>query len=397
MRIIHTSDWHLGRQFGPMSLRADQEAFCDWFVQMCHDQDAELVVIAGDLFDRAVAPVESIELFRETIHRLLDAGLAVAAVTGNHDGADRVAPHGDLLDLSRFYLRAGYQRVGDVITVECSDGPLDLVLLPFLDPQAAPDDYGIPTAADDEGGDVDLEALVERRRRRTHHSVLETACDRAVGRLVSPRSVAVAHAFVAGGLPSDSERQLVVGGTGEVSADLFRPFSYTALGHLHRPQLVAGREQVRYSGTPLAYSFSEQHQKSVTVLDMDPGGAVEVTEIPVGVGRSVRTLTGEIAELLEPGRHPDAHDSFVRAVLTDRETVLDAKARLSEVYPWIVEVRLQPRDLPDSTPEAPTDIADLAPIEAARMFWTVAEGSPPDAEIDGLLVEAATAANRGEA
>ena len=138
MKIIHTSDWHLGRSFGPLSLLSDQEAFVDWFVDLVTDEAADLVVIAGDLYDRAVAPTDAIGLFRDAIGRLLATGTVVAAITGNHDGADRVAPYSELLDLSRFYLRGGYDRVGSVITHDFTDGPLDLVLLPYLDPRAAP-------------------------------------------------------------------------------------------------------------------------------------------------------------------------------------------------------------------------------------------------------------------
>jgi exonuclease SbcD len=405
VRIIHTSDWHLGRRFGPVSLAADQEAFTAWFVDLCRDQQPDLVVIAGDLFDRAIAPVEAIELFRDTVRRLLGLGATVAAVTGNHDGPDRVAPYGELLDLSGLYLRGGYRGAGSVLRLEFPDGPLDLVLLPFLDPQAAPDDFGTDPAdtgseaegeAGPDAGPVGDDELLERRRRRTHASVLADACRAAVAARHSPRAVAVAHAFVRGGLTTESERQLVVGGTGEVPAELFTPFSYTALGHLHRPQAVAG-VNARYSGSPLPYSFSEEHDKSVVVIEMDTAGATTTTDVTVEVGRRVRTLTGRIDELLDPARHPDAHDCFVRAVLTDRETVLDAKARLAELYPHVVEVQLRPLGRHPEEAAAPSDVRDLSPLEAARAFWEAAEGAPPDPGVDALLVAAAGAVLHGGA
>ncbi|MGA1495279.1 MAG: metallophosphoesterase family protein [Rhodothermales bacterium] len=142
MRIIHTSDWHLGRSFGPVSLRDAQERFCDRLVAVTREEQIDLVVIAGDIYDRAIAPNEAIELFRDTVRRLRDAGSIVAAISGNHDGADRVSPYDDLLDASGVYIRGGYEGVGRVVTHEFSDGPLDLVLVPFLDPQGAPDDFG---------------------------------------------------------------------------------------------------------------------------------------------------------------------------------------------------------------------------------------------------------------
>jgi exonuclease SbcD len=386
VKIIHTSDWHLGRHFGPVSLETDQHNFADWFVELVADQSADLVVIAGDLFDRAIAPTSAIELFNDTVGRLLGTGAVVAAISGNHDGANRVAPYDDLMDHSGFYLRGGYQGAGEVIAHEFADGPLDLVLLPFLDPQGAPDDFGAgfsdPPSPD--GGD-----LLERRHRRTHQSVLEDAVGSVIPQLGAPRSLAVAHAFVTGGEPSESERQLVVGGTGEVSTSVFEGFSYVALGHLHRPQEVAG-PRVRYSGTPLAYSFSEDHEKSVVIIEMDPTGKVGTSTIPVGVGRGVHTITGELSQLLDPAFAPGAVNCFVRAVVTDRDTVLDAKAKLSQLYPHIAEVRLRPLGENPDIEDPGIEIAELAPLEATKEFWVASEGDEPSPEVTELLADAVT-------
>lgn len=410
MRIIHTSDWHLGRTFGPMPLLDDQARFADWFVDVVADQRADVVVIAGDIYDRAIAPVEAIELFRSTLRRLLEIGTTVVAITGNHDGADRVAPYGDLLDRDGLIIRGGYAGAGDVVRLTVADGPLDVVLLPFLEPQAAPDEYGADTdaavdadghtattadvsgddaagGADRAGSSGDVGALVERRRRRTHESVLAAAATRARARLGAPRSLAVAHAFVTGGQTSDSERSLTVGGTGDVGVHLFDGFSYTALGHLHRPQHVTG--SVRYSGTPLAYSFSEEHPKSITVVDLDTTGSARVEAIGVEVGRAVTTLTGELHQLLDPTRHPTAARSFVRAIITDRETVLDAKSRLQQLYPYVVEIRLQPAGLePAERIVVGQGFHERSPLEVTREFWEAAEGAPPDEAIDAVLADA---------
>lgn len=383
MRILHTSDWHLGRSFGPISLRSDQEAFCDWFVGLTIEESADLVIVAGDVYDRAIAPTESIELFRETLRRLRSTGAVVAVIAGNHDGADRVSPYDDLLDAGGVYVRGGYTGVGRVIVHEFPDGPLDLVLLPFLEPQAAPDRFGATAHV----GDGDGDGLVERRRRRTHQSVLGSAIAEARSAIRSPRSIAIAHAFVTGGETSESERQLEVGGTGSVDAELFSGFSYTALGHLHRPQHI-GRETLRYSGTPLPYSFSENHPKSVTAVEMDPRGDCSIREVAVPIGRPVATIRGTIDALCHPTAHPEAHERFVRAIVTDRETVLDAKARLEQVYPYTVEIRLEPEGRSEVVDQAGAGIAELDPVEAAHQFWEAIERSPPDDIIAALLTEA---------
>jgi exonuclease SbcD len=391
VRLLHTSDWHLGRSFGPVALADQQEAFADWLVVQCRELRAELVVVAGDVFDRAVPPVEALTLFRETLGRLLDTGVVVAVITGNHDGPDRVALYGSLLDGRGLFVRGGYGSVGEVLPLRFADGPLDLVLLPFLDPQAAPDH--LPDASTEvpaEGGDDDL---VARRLRRTHQSVLAAAVAAARPGLTSPRSVAVAHAFVAGATVSDSERLLTVGGTGTVGADLFSDFSYTALGHLHRPQQVGGRPTVRYSGTPLAYSFSEVDPKSITLVDLAPDGSAAVETVPVPVGRPVRTVVGTLEELLAG---PADTASFVRAILTDPGVVLDAKQKLSAVFPHVVEIVPRPTggDHTGAAPPVRTAAAHTDPAEAVVAFWKAATGGPPSPVEQALLLDAVEAGRR---
>lgn len=392
MRLLHTSDWHLGRSFGPVALADQQEAFADWLVVQCRELRAELVVVAGDVFDRAVPPVEALTLFRETLGRLLDTGAVVAVITGNHDGPDRVALYGSLLDGRGLFVRGGYGSIGEVLPLSCTDGPLDLVLLPFLDPQAAPDH--LPDAdtdrVDDAGEGADLLA---RRLRRTHQSVLAAAVAAARPALSAPRSVAVAHAFVAGAAVSDSERLLTVGGTGTVGADLFSGFSYTALGHLHRPQAVGGRPTVRYSGTPLAYSFSEVDPKSITLVELAPDGSAAVTEVPIPVGRPVRTVVGTLADLLA---QPADTRSFVRAILTDPGVVLDAKQRLSVVYPHVVEIVPRPTVESGSvvTPPVRAAAAHTDPAEAVVAFWRAATGAPPSPAEQALLFDAIASGRR---
>lgn len=386
MRILHTSDWHLGRGFGPVSLHDHQARFIDWLVDTARSEKVELVIIAGDVFDRAIAPTESVVLFRDTLRRLVEF-TKVAVITGNHDGADRVNTYGDLLDLSGVLLRGGYDTAGEVITLEMSDGPLDLVLLPFLDPQAAPADFAQQAGAE---ADADSDEFAARMR-RTHHSVLATAVAGVADRFRSPRAVAVAHAFVAGGEASDSERQLSVGGTSVVDLALFAPFAYTALGHLHRPQSLS--PTVRYSGTPLAYSFSETHAKSVTVVDLDPLGCCTISEIPVPVGRHVLTVTGTMEQLLVAQPDECARESFVRAIVTDVGAVLDAKARLSAVYPHVVEIILKPA-LSDGAgaPLPAHEIPVLHPTEVVDRFWESVTGAEPGVDERALLHNAIVAA-----
>ncbi len=373
MRILHTSDWHLGRSFGAVSLADDQQAFITWMTAEAMSRNVDLVVIAGDIFDRAIAPTDAVVMFREALRTLQAAAITVAVITGNHDGADRVFAYDDLLDRSGVYIRGGYSKIGEVITLNFADGPLDLVMLPFLDPQAAPD--GLSEGA----GEVTADAT-DRRRARTHQSVLAAAIAAATPSLFAPRSLAVSHAYVAGAAVSDSERQLTIGGTGTVDASLFDKFSYTALGHLHRPQTVGSRPTVRYSGTPLAYSFSEDHAKSIEIIDMAADGTCVVEPVAIPVGRPVLTVTGLIDELLRAEPSPEAKRSLVRAIITDPGVVLDAKQRLSALYPNVVEIVLSPPVVMRGDGETPLDRNTVTPSEAATLFWIDSTGDEPSAE-----------------
>jgi len=311
--------------------------------------------VAGDLYDRSIPPQESVVLWRETLKAFHTAGIAVVAIAGNHDGADRVAAFDGLTDGARIFVRGGYGRAGEILTLDFADGPLDIALVPFLDPQLAPPEWKTE--------------LAEAEVRPTHESVLQKAMDQARAGATSPRSLAVVHAFVGGSKTAESERQLTVGGTDQVAATVLEGFSYVALGHLHTPQVIGGAEHVRYSGTPIAYSFSEIAPKSVVLIDMNADGTSSIEAIPVPVGRGVITLIGTIDELLAPGAHPEAADKYVKAVLTDNAYVVDAKSRLLEVYPYCTDVVMKMAGT--STTIGPNDEirSALSPQDAAEKFW----------------------------
>lgn len=375
MRILHTSDLHLGRSLGPVSLHDTQAAFVDWLLATIDANSVELLVVAGDIFDRSIAPNESVTLWRRVLQETARRGVAVVAIAGNHDGADRVAAHDGLTDAMRIYVRGGYERAGEVLRLEFSDGPLDLVAVPFLDPHAAPPEWKA--------------AFTEREVPRTHESVLREALDRARALLSdgnSPRSLAVAHAFVAGSVVSDSERQLSVGGTDRVGAEVFDGFSYVALGHLHTPQIIGGADTIRYSGTPLPYSFSETAPKSVVIIDMGPDGSCSVTTEPIPVGRRVANIAGTIDELLAPGAHPEAVDCFVRATLINATYVTDAKVRLAQHYPHIIDVVMAVSGSTIELGGAVATEARRSPLESASGFWSQVVGT----DLTSLQLEALT-------
>jgi exonuclease SbcD len=387
MRIVHTSDWHLGRTFGGQSLHDHQEAFVAWLVELVRAEQASLVVVAGDVYDRSIPAAEAVALFGRALRALRDAGAQVVAIAGNHDSPERLSAYDGLTDLAGVYIRGGYARAGEAIHLELPDGPLDVVAVPFLEPSLAPEGTtttDAPVGPDDTTG------------RATHRAVLQRAVEQARVALRAPRSLVVAHAFVAGASSSESERTLSVGGGALVPASVFEGFSYAALGHLHKPQALG--DTVRYSGSPLAYSFSEQHPKQVIVVDLDARGAATVRPVVVDVGRRVATVRGTLDEVLSDPRHAGVEGNWVRAVLTDTTYVIDAKARLQRRFPHVVEVVMDPVH-PASDAGATTEGRgrDLSPLHNAVEFWHDTTGEQATPAVVHLLTDALETALIGDA
>jgi DNA repair protein SbcD/Mre11 len=389
MRILHTSDWHLGRSFGSQSLLGDQERVLQRLVELVRAERIDLVVVAGDLYDRSIPSNEAVVLLRAGLQAIRGAGARLALIAGNHDGAERVAAYDGLL-ADGVHVAGGYRRAGSVETLCFDDGELDLVLVPFLDPLMAPEDASQEPPREAGASGVD-EAGV-RRPRPTHASVLERHLDAARRQVAGRRSLAVAHAFVAGATPCDSERELSVGGVDRVPAPLFDGFGYVALGHLHRAQDV-GRPTLRYSGTPLAYSFSETEPKTVTIVDLPAAGPATVTPVELGVCRGVRVLTGTLSELLADPAHDRVASRWVQVWLTDRDVVLEPMARLRSRFPYVVELhRVHDVGWRDDGRLPGILEQTLTPLDLALEFWQTTASEAPSAEVVGHLARALTAA-----
>jgi len=327
MRLLHTSDWHLGRTFHGASLATEQAAVIDRLVEVVRSEAVDVVVVAGDLYDRAVPAVDAVALLSEGLCRIRGAGATVVAIAGNHDSAGRLGFGTDLLAQAGVHLCTDVRAAGRAVIIPATDGGADLVIypVPYLEPEVARHALGVP--------DV-----------RGHDPLLRLALDRARDDLAARgalRSVVVAHAFVAGGTPCDSERVLSVGGSERVTLAGLAGFDYVALGHLHGRQTV--RDGVRYSGSPLPYSFSERDQvKGVWLVDLASGGRVRATGVDLGVGRQLALVEGPLEELLRDPRHRNAEQRWVAATLTDQELPRDAMARLRRRFPHAVTLTHQP-------------------------------------------------------
>jgi exonuclease SbcD len=332
MRLLHTSDWHLGRSFHRVSMLDAQAAFLDHLVATVREREVDAVLVAGDVYDRAVPPLAAVALFDEALHRLADAGVPTVMISGNHDSARRLGVGAKLIDRAGIHLRTDPAGCGTPVLLADEHGQVACYGLPYLEPSLVRNEFGTEKAAHE----TVLAAAMERIR------------DDLAAREEGTRSVVLAHAFVMGGEESDSERDITVGGVCAVPSGVFRGVDYVALGHLHGCQIIT--ERIRYSGSPLAYSFSEaDHRKTMWLVDLDASGAVTAERIDCPVPRPLARLRGTMEELLESPELDRHEESFVEATLTDAVRPADPMARLTRRFPHILSLVFEPDRAPQDT------------------------------------------------
>ncbi len=414
MRILHTSDWHLGRTLHGVDLLEHQAAQLDHLVELTRSEAVDAVVVAGDVYDRAIPPVDAVSLLSDAVTRLAEHA-HVVVTPGNHDSAVRLG-FGDRLLRPGVHVRARLADVGAPVVLgprpgaTSGDGsPLLVYALPYLDPDTArhvlADAADAPDADARDAEGVGGDPVRPRPLARSHEAVMGAAlrrvgADLARRRAADPgvRAVVVGHAFVVGGLASDSERDIRVGGVDAVPAAAFagRGVDYVALGHLHGPQRVTVPEVrggeagggvatvARYSGSPLAFSFSELHQrKSTALVDVDRLGtdadaAVEL--VPAPVPRRLAEVTGSLDELLGEAGEPHV-DDWLRVVVTDPVRPAELYARVRSRFPHALQVTHRPPRVAER--EVVTAVGPgRDPLDVARDFVEHVSGhAPSEAEV----------------
>ncbi|MEU3187690.1 exonuclease SbcCD subunit D [Streptomyces sp. NPDC006923] len=373
MRILHTSDWHLGRSFHRVSLLDAQAAFLDHLVATVHARDVDAVLVAGDVYDRAVPPLTAVELFDRALHRLAEAGVPTVMISGNHDSARRLGVGAGLIERAGIHLRTDPAGCAFPVLLADAHGDVALYGLPYLEPALVRDEF--------------------RAAKAGHEAVLGAAMERVradlAARAPGTRSVVLAHAFVVGGEASDSERDITVGGVAAVPAGVFDGVDYVALGHLHGSQTLT--ERVRYAGSPLAYSFSEtRHRKSMWLVDLGPGGEIAAERIDCPVPRALARIRGRLDELLADPALARHEESWVEATLTDAVRPAEPMARLAGRFPHTLSLLFDP-ERADGDP-----LASYAQRLAGRTDQQIAEdfvahvrgGAGPDDQERTVLSDA---------
>lgn len=317
MKFFHLSDLHLGRRMYEFSLMEDQTYILDEILRLTDKESPDAVLLAGDIYDRAVPSAEAVELFDRFLCALAERRVPVLAISGNHDSPERIAFGAHLMAPSGVFLSPVYGGTVEPVTLSDTFGEVRFYLLPFVKPSNVRRFYS----------DAGIESYTDAVRCAVEHMEVDT----------SVRNVLITHQFVTGAVRSESE-DITVGGTDNVDAAVFDAFDYTALGHLHSAQKI-GRETLRYSGTPLQYSFSERGQKSVTVVELREKGNVTVSTLPLAPLRALREIRGSYSELTLRENYAGTNTGdYIHAVLTDENDVPNALARLRSIYPNLMRL-----------------------------------------------------------
>jgi exonuclease SbcD len=320
MKFIHTSDWHIGRQFHNVSLLEDQQHVLNQLLEYIENEAVDALVIAGDIYDRSVPPAIAVDLLDGLLTKICqEMEVPVILIPGNHDCARRLRFGAQQLSQAGLHILGDLEKVTTPVVIPHADGDVAFYGLPYNDPETVRNLYGVAVSTYDEAHTHLVEHIKENR-------IADTA------------SVLISHCFVADSKVSDSERPLSIGGSDQVSYQPCVDFDYVALGHLHSPQ-HRGEEYIRYSGSLMKYSFSEQDQKKgVTLVEVDANGFRSQRHLPLLPLRDLRILKGELATILAKGAVDPNRDDYLLVRLTDRHAILDPMAKLRTVYPNVLQL-----------------------------------------------------------
>lgn len=344
MKIMHLSDLHIGKRVNEYSMLQDQDYILKEILNIIDNEKVETVIIAGDVYDKSVPSAEAVELFDEFLYDLSSRNLNVLIISGNHDSPERIAFGGRLISKSKIYLSPVYNGKVKPITLNDDYGKVNFYLLPFIKP-------------------ANVRRFFPEESIENYTDAVKVAIDN-MNVDFSERNILVTHQFVTGAELSESE-DISVGGTDNVSREVFDGFDYVALGHIHREQTV-GKDNIRYCGTPLKYSFSEaKNIKSVTILDFNDKGNIEYSKIPLTPFRDMREIRGTYDELtLKSNYENTCTDDYLHITLTDEDDIPNVISKLRVIYPNIMKLdydNLRTRSV--GTVDVTDDIESKSPLE----------------------------------
>ena len=343
MKFVHLSDLHIGKRIDQYSMLEDQAFILEEILKVIDNEAPNAVIIAGDIYDKSIPPIEAVELLDEFLFKLSERKMPVLLISGNHDSPERLAFASRLIKNTGVYFSPVYS--GEIKPIVFSDsyGSVNFYLLPFVKPIHVRRFFP----------DARIESYTDALRFAVENMHIDP----------SIRNVLVTHQFVTGATRSESE-EISVGGADNVDASVFDAFDYVALGHIHGPQNI-GSERIRYCGTPLKYSFSESgHQKSVTIVELEEKGNLEVRTVPLIPKRDMREIEGTYEELTyRPNYEGTETGDYLHITLTDEEDVPDAIGKLRMIYPYLMKL-----DYNNSRTRAAGTLSELEDVERKSPF-----------------------------
>ncbi len=375
MKIIHTGDWHIGKIVNDFSMLEDQKYILEQLISVVEQEKPDALIIAGDIFDRSIPPVEAVELVDQVFYRLLmEMQVPILAVAGNHDSAERLSFANRILTNNGLHIQGTFDGNVPCISLEDSFGTVNFYLVPYTDPR-------------------NVRHIYKDEQISTHDQAAKRIIEK-IGHAFDTRqrNVMVTHGYITRlGEPaeciSDSERPLSIGGTDFVSSEHFSIFNYTALGHLHAPQ-KAGYDNVRYSGSLLKYSFSEvNHKKGITVAELDQKGNTSVRHIELIPRRDMRIIKGPVNELVSPEVYKSANtEDYIHAIITDRGELIDPMSKLRAVYPNVMGLSREGGSLREgSKTSASQGYKSKSKLELFREFYNSIQGEALGEEAEKVI------------
>lgn len=373
MKLLHTSDLHFGISIANVSMIEDQRAMLEEIIRIAGEEGVDSVLIAGDVFDHALSSAQAIALYDDLVTRLCaDMGKTVALCAGNHDGAARLSSCGRLLSGAGLHVAGNIsQAVGPVRMGDC-----DIHILPWFNTDEVR--YLYPES--EVGGYAAAFALLLDKLRESF--------------VPGHKNILLAHCFVTGAQVVESDRSVAIGGANMVSASAFEGFDYVALGHLHRAQTIG--ENVRYSGSPLKYSFDETgRKKSVTIYDTETG---ELREREIAPLHDMRIVKGSYEQVLAEAEADERREDYIKAVLEDEYAHQQLREALEQYYPnmLILEGKAYSEGGAETTLTV-GEVAELSAVDIMRRFYTEStDGQSPDADMEKWFAAALREAQEGE-
>lgn len=371
MKIIHTSDWHIGKIVNEFSMIEDQKYILNKLIELIEIEDPKVLLIAGDIYDRSIPPVEAVELLNETLNKLIiEKDIKVLAISGNHDGGERLSFGGSILEKQGLYISGRDEELYKKVTIKDENKNINFYLVPYKDPALT-------------------RKILEDKEIKSHNDAMISVVNKIKKELnKKEKNILVGHGYItmkrkdaikelenkyeiAELETSESERPLSIGGTDLIDGNIFEDFDYVALGHLHGRQKV-GREEMRYSGSLLKYSFSEVNQKKgVYILDINKENNIDIDFKPMKPLRDLRIIKGNIEDLLEKGRNiKEGKNDYIQAILTDDGELINPMEKLKSVYPnTMLITRERKKEITEDKTSAKGEYKKKSKLELFKEFY----------------------------